>query len=69
MRKTIFTLLTAVVLLSCQKEVSYEQSCGIITKIDYLQKKITVNYSGNLVSIPVGLLFINNYKVGDTYCK
>jgi len=69
MKKTILAILTAFVLVSCQKELSYEQTCGIITDRNPFTHDITVSYSGTLVTHHIGLLFFHEYEVGDTYCK
>lgn len=60
---TIIGVITA--LSSCTKEASFEKTCGTVTDKDLLRHLLYIDGK----AIEVGLVQVNTYKIGDTYCQ
>ncbi len=66
MKKIIIPLFLT--LTSCQKEVSYEKSCGIITDVRHSQGNIVLIID-NGAEVTITLYGVSQYNIGDKYCK
>lgn len=71
MKKFCFALLTAVLLVSCSKELSFEKQCGTVTHIKHRGTivYITIQYANHAEVLEAGRWSFTQFPIGSTYCK